>query len=273
MLKILISGAIAAAFLVLAAATALAQETNPDFVQRVIELTNAQRIANGLPALRVSGLLLQSAQSHAEDQSRRNYIAHNTPEGQAPRDRMLAVGYDPNAFVGENIYNWWGDPMKILPEAAVDWWMNSPGHRANILDPRFTEIGVGLAITAANGMHIYVQNFGSADITGPGGWGAIAYSPSTGLYTSTSGQASATDAGDLALQSCANAAQDCVVAITYHNGCGVVKRDPATGNWGAGEAGGSGMQAINAAGWSARSACIQAGGQECNELVRATCSP
>jgi uncharacterized protein YkwD len=258
--------------LVTFASLAKAQEHNPDFVDRVVELTNAERRANGLPELRVSGYLVQSAQSHADDQSRRNYVAHDTPEGMTPRDRILAVGYDSQSYTGENLYNWFGDPTKITPQAAVAWWMNSPGHRANILDARYTEIGVGLAITVANGMHIYVQNFGSSPTTGVGGWGAIAYSASTSAYGAASGRDSAADALSAAMQMCSSNAEDCVLAMSYRKGCGVVKRDPSTGAWGAGMAGGDGMPARNAAGAQARARCVRAGGSSCNELVVATCS-
>jgi uncharacterized protein YkwD len=249
-----------------------AQGLNPEFVQQVVELTNAQRRANGLPGVRASGILAQTAQYHAEDQSRRNYIGHDSPEGVTPRDRILRAGYDPNTFTSENIYNGGGSPTYTDPSAAVNWWMNSPGHRASILNPQFTEIGVGLAITEATGMHIYVQNFGSASTSAPGGWGAIAYSPSTGLYGASHGRGSAGDAEAAAVQMCTNGASDCTVAVSYRQGCGVVKRDPATGIWGSGQAGGNGMPAINAAGMQARGYCLQAGGQWCNELVAATCS-
>lgn len=256
----------------LSSTAALAQEHNLEFVQKVVDLTNAERRANGLPELRVSGYLAQSAQSHADDMARRNYFAHNSPEGVAPRDRMLAVGYDPQTFTGENIYYYYGNQVGIQPEAAVAWWMNSPGHRANILDARYTEIGVGLAITTADGKHIYVQNFGSADTSGAGAWGAIAYSAATTAYGSAAGKATSGEALAAAMTQCSSVAEDCVLALSYRKGCGVVKRDPATGVWGAGVAGGQGMPAINAAGMQSRLRCVAAGGQECNSLVVATCS-
>lgn len=251
---------------------ALAQDHDPGLVIDIIELSNAQRRANGLPELRPSGTLMSTAQYHSDDQSNRNYIGHNTPEGVTPRDRMLRSGYDANTYTGENIYNGYGSDAYTSPTAAVNWWMNSPGHRANILDPRYTEIGVGLAITTATGMHIYVQNFGSAATSGAGGWGAIAYSPSQGVYGVASAKASATDAAAGAMQSCSGIADDCVATVSYRVGCGVVKRDPVTGAWGAAQAGGSGMPAINAAGGLARRRCVEAGGQACNDLVVATCS-
>jgi len=251
---------------------AQAQDTNPEFAQRVADLVNVERRANGLADLRVSGYLAQSAQSHAEDQSRRNYFAHNSPEGITPRDRMLAVGYDPATFTGENIYYYYGDQVGIQPEAAVTWWMNSPGHRANILDARYTEIGVGLAITVANGKYIYVQNFGSAPVTGSGSWSALAYSVSTGIYGSAKNRATSAVATSDAMQQCTANAQDCVLALSFFKGCGVIKRDPGTTIWGAGSAGGKGMPGINAAGMQARVRCVQSGGQNCNELIVATCA-
>jgi uncharacterized protein YkwD len=151
---------------VLAAASLLAssvraQEALPDFTQRVVDLVNAERASAGLPALRVSWILTQTAQGHAEDQLARDYLAHNSPEGVTPRDRILAAGYDPDSWTGENIYNAWGNEEIVQPEAAMQWWMNSSGHRANILKPEYTEIGVGVAWRGSDGMHVYVQNFGT----------------------------------------------------------------------------------------------------------------
>jgi uncharacterized protein YkwD len=254
------------------ATLAQAQDTNLEFVQKVVDLVNAERAANNLPALRVSGYLAQSAQSHADDQSRRNYVAHNTPEGITPRDRILAVGYDANTSTGENLYYYYGDQVGIQPEAAVTWWMNSPGHRANILNSAYTEIGVGLAITVANGKYIYVQNFGSAPVTGSGAWGALAYSPSTGVYGAAKNKATSADAGSAAMQQCSSVAQDCTLALNFFKGCGVIKREPGATIWGAGSAGGKGMPGINAAGAQARARCVQSGGQNCNELIVATCA-
>lgn len=258
--------------LTLSSSLARAQDHNPDFVQKVVDLTNAQRRANGLPELRVSGFLAQSAGSHADDMEKRNYFQHNSPEGLTPRDRMLGMGYDPNTFTGENIYNGFGSDSFTSPDAAVTWWMASPGHRANILKAEYTEIGIGLAINPANGKHIYVQNFGSAPVTGAGGWGAIAYSAKLGLAGTAAGRASSSDALAAAMAQCSGAAEDCTLALSFRNGCGVVKRDPATGVWGAGLAGGNGMPARNAAGAQARQRCVAAGGSNCNELVIATCS-
>lgn len=254
----------------LAAPAALA-EMDPSVVHKIIDLTNAQRRAAGVPELRVSGFLQQAAQSHADDQARRNYDAHNSPEGMTPRDRMLAVGYDANTTTGENIYNGWGSNDFTSPEAAVNWWMNSPGHRANMLNPVYTEIGVGMSVAGTNAKHRYVQNFGSASLSGNGGWGAIAYSAVTGAAGQAAGKATAAEALAAAMAQCTGVAEDCVLALSYRNGCGVVKKD-ASGAWGAGLAGGHGMPAINAAGMQSRQRCLQSGGSTCNELVVAACS-
>lgn len=253
---------------------ALAQDENPDFVQNVVELVNAQRLTNGLTPLRASALLTQSAQNHANDQSRRNYIGHNSPEGVTPTQRIMATGYDRNAYTGENIYNGFGSASYTSPQAAVNWWMNSPAHRANILNPSFTELGVGLAITTSTGMHIYVQNFGSAATTGDWGWGAVAYSPSRGYSASSNGRKDAIEATTVARSMCRQVASDCVVSAAYRGACGVIKHAPSnTARYGIGIAGGSGMPAINLAGHEARVRCLSSGGQfPCNELVVASCS-
>ncbi len=267
--QILIALTVLSSFL---AVDAYAQEHDPAFVQKVVDLTNAERRANGVRELRVSGFLQQAAQIHADDQSRRNYFGHNSPEGLTPRDRILALGYEAQSTTGENIYNGFGSTSYTSPEAALTAWMASPGHRANILNPIYTELGVGLAITVADGKHIYVQNFGSAAVNGDGSWGAIAYSPKLGAAIASKDKASAAAALAEAMSLCSNASDDCTLALSYRKGCGVVKRDPSTGAWGAGLAGGNGMPAINAAGMQARQRCVQSGGQDCNELILASCS-
>lgn len=93
--------------------------------------------------------------------------------------------------------------------------------------------------------------------------GAIAYSASTALDGAVSARATESDARAAALQMCSSFAGDCVDAVSYRHGCGVVKRDPATGGWGAGQAAGNGMPAINAAGSIARVYCVQGGSQGC----------
>jgi uncharacterized protein YkwD len=85
---------------------------------------------------------------------RRKYYAHETPDGVDPQMRMSAVGYTPS-WTGENLYT--GTGMEATPVRALKGWMESPGHRTNILRPEFTEVGVGIAFESPK-----------REITGPG---------------------------------------------------------------------------------------------------------
>ncbi len=129
------------------------------FVDRIVELTNEQRRLHGLASLAPVTSLDNAAQAHADDQAARNYIAHVTPEGVTVTERVRKAGY---TGIGgwENLYGGGGSKYGTA-EAAVKGWMESPGHRENILNSQITEIGVGLA-TDASGRNIYVQNFGAS---------------------------------------------------------------------------------------------------------------
>jgi uncharacterized protein YkwD len=103
---------------------------------QVVTLTNAQRTQNGCGALRTDAKLTAAAQEHSEDMSARNYFDHDTPDGRTPWERIEAQGYaQPSA---ENIAM--GYPTA---QAVVEGWMNSPGHKANILNCDSHAIGVG----------------------------------------------------------------------------------------------------------------------------------
>lgn len=103
----------------------------------VVALTNEQRAAHGCPVLRDDSRLRAAATGHSVDMRARDYFAHDTPDGVTPWTRVEAQGYsDPSA---ENIAL--GQPD---PQAVVDAWMNSAGHRANILNCSSKAIGVGV---------------------------------------------------------------------------------------------------------------------------------
>lgn len=117
----------------------------------VVALTNDQRAAHGCPALRDDPRLRAAAIAHSVDMRVRAYFAHNTPDGVTPWARIQARGYsDPSA---ENIAM--GQPT---PQAVVDAWMNSAGHRANILNCSSKAIGVGVQF-GPNGPW-WTQDFG-----------------------------------------------------------------------------------------------------------------
>ncbi len=120
---------------------------------RLLELTNQQRANNGVPALRLSTQLGRAAQSHAEDMVNRDFFSHTGSNGSRMSDRVNQVGYAWQA-VAENIYM----GTNVTPRQAVTGWMNSAGHRQNILNSNYTEIGFGVATRGRN--VYYVQVFG-----------------------------------------------------------------------------------------------------------------
>jgi|GEM_PF-5030830 uncharacterized protein YkwD len=114
-----------------------AQAKSPVTASEIIRLTNEQRLADGLLPLSVSPQLQLSAQKKAEDIVERNYWSHNTPEGEP--FWVFVQDYDWR-YLGENLaanFN--------TAEKAMTAWLNSPSHRANILNPLYQDIGVGIS--------------------------------------------------------------------------------------------------------------------------------
>lgn len=118
----------------------------------VVACANRERAARGIAALKVDATLTRSAQAHAADMAARRFFGHETPEGRTPWDRIKAAlqGATPFRSMGENIAMGFA-----TAEAACQGWMNSEGHRRNILDPDFTLIGAGWVDGYS------VQNFGA----------------------------------------------------------------------------------------------------------------
>ena len=108
-----------------------------EFEQRVVELTNAERAKQGLPALKIDNELSKVARIKSEDMQKNNYFDHNSPTYGSPFDMMKKFGISYTS-AGENIAQ-----GQRTPEEVVQAWMNSAGHRANILNNGFTHIGVG----------------------------------------------------------------------------------------------------------------------------------
>ncbi|MCI3273839.1 CAP domain-containing protein [Streptomyces cylindrosporus] len=121
----------------------------------VVDLTNRERArAAGLPPLAVDPLLTTAAQAHSADMVARDFYSHTSPEGSRPWDRAAAAG-STRRSIGENIACGQRSPAEV-----VEGWMNSPGHRANILKPDFTHIGVGFAGGGRSGTY-WTQLFGA----------------------------------------------------------------------------------------------------------------
>lgn len=134
----------------------------------LLRLHNEARAENGAVPLCVQRNLMHSAQGHAEDMLERDFYAHETPEGLTPADRISRAGY-PCATCGENnnrvggIYGEQPDAEDL--RAAFEGWMESPGHRENLLNPDFREVGFGLETGSYSpepgATTMYVANFGS----------------------------------------------------------------------------------------------------------------
>ena len=108
-----------------------------DFEQQVVKLTNAERTKAGLAPLQTDVKLMASAREKSLDMQKNNYFSHTSPTLGSPFDQMKARGIAYKA-AGENIAK-----GQRTPQEVVKAWMDSPGHRANIMSSSFTHIGVG----------------------------------------------------------------------------------------------------------------------------------
>ena len=119
--------------------------------QEVFDLVNKQRTDNGLKALKVDSNLQKVAKEKANDMVKNNYFAHNSPTYGSPFDMMKKFGISYKS-AGENLAG------NSTGKRAVDAWMNSEGHRANILNSSFNYTGVAVVESSKYG-RIYVQMF------------------------------------------------------------------------------------------------------------------
>ncbi|WP_028807745.1 CAP domain-containing protein [Streptomyces canus] len=135
-----------------------ARPLTPDALTRtaeeVVGLTNRERARAGLPPLAVDPLLAHAAQAYSTDMAVRAFYSHTSPEGTQPWDRAAAAG-SARRSIGENIACGQRSAAEV-----VEGWMNSPGHRANILKPDFTHIGIGFAGGGPAGTY-WTQLFGA----------------------------------------------------------------------------------------------------------------
>lgn len=106
-------------------------------MEQVVELTNQERRKNGLPDLKWDPSLSKMAQVKANDMEQNNYFSHDSPTHGSPFDQMEKMDIDYSA-AGENIAVGQDSPQQVVND-----WMNSEGHRKNILNPEYTHIGIG----------------------------------------------------------------------------------------------------------------------------------
>ena len=105
----------------------------------ILDATNAYRQQNGIGTLSLSYALTRAAQAKANDMASRDYWAHNTPDGRTPWSFISAAGYA-YTVAGENLAYGYTTTAEVM--AA---WEHSPEHRANLLQPRYTQVGFGIA--------------------------------------------------------------------------------------------------------------------------------
>ncbi len=108
-----------------------------EYEQKVVDLVNDIRVKNGLSALKLNNKLSEVARMKSQDMKDKRYFSHNSPTYGSPFDMMKQFGISYRT-AGENIAM-----GQQTPEIVVNAWMNSEGHRANILNASFKEIGVG----------------------------------------------------------------------------------------------------------------------------------
>lgn len=151
-----------------------------DVAQRIHKLINEERKKHKLPALAWDSALAHIAADHSRDMARRNYVGHDSPEGYSFSDRYRQAGYNCEVRIGNTIYTGaenvalarlynsltkrngiayydWNSPDAIARK-TVEGWMQSQGHRENILTPHWRRQGIAVEIRSENKVLI-TQNF------------------------------------------------------------------------------------------------------------------
>ena len=109
-----------------------------NIAQQILDLVNEERVKAGVKSLTLNSRLTTAAATYAVNMATEDFFSHFDPDQKtSPADRIHNVGYSWQRC-GENIAAGNSDP-----KATMTQWMNSPGHKANILNPEFTELGVG----------------------------------------------------------------------------------------------------------------------------------
>ena len=124
--------------------------TVSNYANQVLTLVNSERSKAGLKPLKLNATLTKSAQAKSQDMHDKKYFDHNSPTYGTPFQMMSKFGYK-YSYAGENIAM-----GQKTPKEVMDAWMNSAGHKANILNSNYTEIGIGYV---ADGNY-WTQQFG-----------------------------------------------------------------------------------------------------------------
>ena len=119
--------------------------------KRILDLCNAERAKTGAPALKANNDLTKLARLKSKDIVDKNYFSHESPTYGSPFEMMRSHGIS-YMYAGENL------AQNSTADRAFNAWMGSEGHKKNILNPNFTELGVGIA-PKGDGSFIYTQMF------------------------------------------------------------------------------------------------------------------
>ena len=141
-----------------------------DYANEVANLTNQQRMANGQAPLQMDSELTERAMLRAREITR--IFSHTRPNGESYASVLDGSRFE-YAASGENIAKGW-PAQYFTPSVVITGWMNSDGHRANILRSNYQSIGVGVAVDASTGNACYVQIFSSLPADGQGVYNGIA---------------------------------------------------------------------------------------------------
>jgi len=127
-------------------AAACSPTGNTGFESTLLGLINQERTNQGLAAYNLQSQLQAAARLHSTDMACNDFLSHTGSDGSTSHDRIVRQGYTPSWW-GENIFAT-GDTSSGAPQRAFTWWMNSALHRANLLSPNYTDIGLGYMYSA-----------------------------------------------------------------------------------------------------------------------------
>lgn len=158
-------------FIMAQSAISIFHTTNPNILgyasqippSAIIELTNRQRQSAGLNPLKENKFLDEAAAAKATDMFAKDYWAHNAPDGTEPWSFILNSGYS-YLHAGENLARDFRDPASVVTA-----WMNSSSHKANLISPKYQDIGIAVVDGKLNGVDttLVVQLFGTTQATLP----------------------------------------------------------------------------------------------------------
>jgi uncharacterized protein YkwD len=127
-------------------------------------LINEARAKRGLSRLDAAPSLVRAASAHSRNMATNDFFSHDSPGGSTPKQRIASAGYFEGASswaIGETIA--WGSGGSAAPSSIVRSWLRSPGHRAILLDERYNDVGIGIALGAPDrgGGATFTGDFGA----------------------------------------------------------------------------------------------------------------